>query len=494
MNNSKMNQLNDITEIFTPPPETARYLNNEQAIEFREITTTAQFSKASKKAPPESGHIHIREQKGIFQRIRTSTNSLLVCLFFMLPFISYQGHQAILFDLSQQQFIFFSTTLWPQDFTVLAWVFITAAFLLFFITVFWGRIWCGYLCPQTAWTFMYVWIETRIEGNQNKRIALDKAPWSSSKLIKRLIKHAAWGITALLTGCAFTAYFVPARELYIDILSFQASFWVAVWVWFFAICTYLNAGWMREQMCLHCCPYSKFQSVMFDANTKTVTYDANRGESRGPRKRKQHTELGDCVDCHLCVDVCPTGIDIRNGLQYECINCGACVDACNQTMDKFGYPKNLISYVSEYALKGQNKPVYRSLKFIGYGVSVLVMLVVIGIDMAYKSDIQLNVLRDRQHLYRETSDNLIENSYTLKIRNKTQQIRHYLLSVDNSAFQLENNPQLVINPGEQLTHPVTLIARSGSLTTNRTAINILITEVDKPDNSVFQQTNFFGPG
>ncbi|MEC4725011.1 cytochrome c oxidase accessory protein CcoG [Shewanella sp. D64] len=494
MNNSKTNQLNDVTEIFTPPTETARYLNNEQAIEFREITTTTQLSKASKKAPPEPGHIHIREQKGIFQRIRTSTNSLLVCLFFMLPFISYQDHQAILFDLSQQQFIFFSTTLWPQDFTVLAWVFITAAFLLFFITVFWGRIWCGYLCPQTAWTFMYVWIETRIEGNQNKRIALDKAPWSSSKLIKRLIKHTTWGITALLTGCAFIAYFVPARELYIDILSFQASFWVAVWVWFFAICTYLNAGWMREQMCLHCCPYSKFQSVMFDANTKTVTYDANRGESRGPRKRKQHTELGDCVDCHLCVDVCPTGIDIRNGLQYECINCGACVDACNQTMDKFGYPKNLISYVSEYALKGQNKPVYRSLKFIGYGVSVLVMLVVIGIDMANKSDIQLNVLRDRQHLYRETSDNLIENSYTLKIRNKTQQIRHYLLSVDNSAFQLENNPQLVINPGEQLTHPVTLIARSGALTTNRTAINILITEVDKPDNSVFQQTNFFGPG
>lgn len=494
MSNNKISPLNDAAKIFIPTPETPKYLINEQAIEIREIPATPQPAKANKKTPLESGHIHIREQKGTFQRIRTSTNSLLVCLFFLLPFISYQGHQAILFDLHEQQFFFFGTTLWPQDFTVLAWVFIAAAFMLFFITVFWGRVWCGYLCPQTAWTFMYVWIETRIEGNQNKRVALDKAPWSRQKILKRMTKHTAWGLTALLTGCAFIAYFVPARELYIDIFSFQASFWVAVWVWFFAICTYLNAGLMREQMCLHCCPYSRFQSVMFDANTKTVTYDASRGESRGPRKRKQHTELGDCVDCSLCVDVCPPGIDIRNGLQYECINCGACVDACNQIMDKFGYQKNLISYVSENALNGKNEPVYRSHKFIGYGVSVLVMLVVIGIDMANKSDIQLNVLRDRQSLYRETPQSLIENSYTLKIRNKTQQTRHYRLSVDNSIFQLENSAELVIKAGEQLDHPVTLIAHSDALTTNRTAVTFLITEVSNSDNSVLQQTNFFGPG
>lgn len=246
-------------------------------------------------------------------------------------------------------------------------------------------------------------------------------------------------------------------------------------------------------MCLHCCPYARFQSVMFDANTKTVTYDVNRGESRGPRKRKQETELGDCVDCHLCIDVCPTGIDIRNGLQYEYIDCGACVDACDQTMDKFGYQKNLISYVSENSLKGQNKPVYRSLKFIGYGVSVLIMLLVIGIDIANKSDIQLNVLRDRQNLYRETSDNLIENSYTLKVRNKTQQTRYYQLSVDNLLFKLKNNPKLVINPGEQLDYPITLRVNLDALTASRTPIKIIVTEIDQADNSVFQQSIFWGP-
>lgn len=210
-------------------PDPQKYAVQNQIIEIREIpiSSTVHRLNISKKTPLEAGQIHIREQKGTFQQIRTSTNSLLVGLFFLLPFISYQGEQAILFDLGQQQFIFFGSTLWPQDFTILAWFFIAAAFLLFFTTVFLGRIWCGYLCPQTAWTFMYVWIETRIEGNQNKRIALDKASWTRSKLLKRFTKHTAWGLTALLTGCAFIAYFVPARTLYIDILSFEASFWVS---------------------------------------------------------------------------------------------------------------------------------------------------------------------------------------------------------------------------------------------------------------------------
>jgi cytochrome c oxidase accessory protein FixG len=323
-------------------------------VQIESPETPIKFNPSKSKlesAPSNNGKIQFREQKGPFQQLRSLLNSALVLLFFVIPFISYQDKQAILFDIDKQQFHFFSLTLWPQDFTLLAWVFIAAAFALFFITVFWGRVWCGFLCPQTAWTFMYVWIESRIEGSSNKRKLLDKAPWTADKLMKRTSKHTSWALVALLTGCGFIGYFVPARELYLDIFSLNASFWVSSWVWFFAICTYLNAGWMREQMCLHCCPYSRFQAVMFDANTKTVTYDAARGESRGPRKRNQATELGDCVDCNLCVDVCPTGIDIRNGLQYECINCGACVDACNQTMDQFGYAPNLISFISENALK-----------------------------------------------------------------------------------------------------------------------------------------------
>lgn len=448
---------------------------------------------------PQSSKIHIRQQKGDFQKIRTGMNSLLVALFFLLPFISYEGRQAILFDLNQQQFFFFGTTLWPQDFTILAWVFIAAAFLLFFITVFWGRVWCGYLCPQTAWTFIYVWIETQIEGNRNKRAALDKAPWSSDKLKKRLLKHYAWGAIALLTGCGFIAYFVPARELYLNIFSFSASFWVTTWVWFFAICTYLNAGWMREQMCLHCCPYARFQSVMFDANTKTVTYNAARGENRGPRKRQQNplsTEkgaLGDCVDCNLCVEVCPTGIDIRNGLQYECIDCGACVDACNQTMDKFGYQPRLISYTSENALSGKAEPFYESYKFIGYGVAALIMLTVIAADIYSRSNIELNVIRDRQSLYRETHDDKIENSYTLKIRNKTQQTRLYRIYVSgNNSYRLASEANLKILPGEQLDYPVTVIAEPELLADSRNEITFTIAEQHNYGQAS-QQSSFFTP-
>lgn len=440
-----------------------------------------------------NGKIHIRQQKGYFQRIRTGMNSLLVALFFLLPFISYQGRQAILFNISEQQFIFFGTTLWPQDFTILAWIFIAAAFLLFFATVFWGRVWCGYLCPQTAWTFMFVWVEERIEGSSNKRSALDKAPMSLQKASKRISKHVAWGAIALLTGCGFIAYFIPARELYLDILTFEASFWVATWVWFFAICTYLNAGWMREQMCLHCCPYARFQSVMFDANTKTVTYDAARGESRGPRKRKQQTDLGDCVDCNLCVDVCPTGIDIRNGLQYECINCGACVDACNQTMEKFGYKTNLISYASENELVDKAVPFYESYKFLGYGIATLIMLTVIGFDISNRSAIELNVIRDRQTLYRETLTDAIENSFTLKIRNKTQQARHYQIYVSgNNSYQLTGKSRVLIEAGEQLDYPVTVSANLNALDKSRSEITFVVAE-QHSHSQITQNSSFFSP-
>ncbi|MFS1425503.1 cytochrome c oxidase accessory protein CcoG [Shewanella sp. 10N.286.48.B5] len=426
--------------------------------------------------------IHVREQKGLFQRIRKSSNSLLIMVFFLLPFINYQGRQAILFDVTKQQFFFFDVTLWPQDFTVLAWVFMAAAFGLFFITVYWGRVWCGFLCPQTAWTAMFMWLEAKVEGNHHHRSALDKAPLSIAKIRKRFIKHSLWMLTALVTGCGFMGYFMPARALYIDIFTLSSGFWTGVWVWFFAICTYINAGWMREMMCLHCCPYSRFQAVMFDSNTKTVSYDAMRGETRGPRKRINKSEqavvinnaeksiesaLGDCVDCHLCVDVCPTGIDIRNGLQYECINCGACVDACNQTMDKFGYQQNLISFTSENALKGEAKPSIWSVKAVGYASALIIMLLLIVMDIYQRSDIQLNVIRDRQSLYREISDTVTENSYLLKIRNKTQQAAVYRISViatddsqsqsqSQSQFEIPNDTLVMIKAAEQLEYPLTV--------------------------------------
>ena len=250
---------------------------------------------------------------------------------------------------------------------------------------------------------------------------------------------------------------------------------------------------MREQMCLHCCPYARFQSVMFDANTKTVTYDAARGESRGPRKRKQETDLGDCVDCNLCVDVCPTGIDIRNGLQYECINCGACVDACNQTMEKFGYQTNLISYTSENELVDKAIPFYESYKFLGYGIAALIMLTVIAFDISNRSAIELNVIRDRQTLYRETLTDSIENSFTLKIRNKTQQARHYQIYVSgNSSYQLAAKSRVLIEAGEQLDYPVTVTADLNALEHSRSDITFVIAE-QHSHSQVTQNSSFFSP-
>ncbi|WP_119977734.1 cytochrome c oxidase accessory protein CcoG [Shewanella algidipiscicola] len=477
-----------------------------QSVNSRSTSTPANSATASNGEPiavtfipSEKGKIHIKEQKGDFQRLRTGLNSLLILCFFLVPFIRYQGQQAILFDVENQQFNFFGTTLWPQDFTLMAWVFIIAAFLLFFITVFWGRVWCGYLCPQTSWSFMFVWVEKQIEGNSNKRYALDKAPWSLNKLTKRVSKHLIWGLMALLTGCGFIAYFVPASSLYPQIFTLNGSFWVTAWVWFFALCTYINAGFMRELMCLHCCPYSRFQSAMFDSNTLTVTYNAQRGESRGPRKRKQTTQLGDCVDCNLCVDVCPTGIDIRNGLQYECINCGACVDACNQTMDKFGYERNLISYSSENELKGLPVQRLNSWRFIGYGTAVAIMLSVFAFDLYQRDAIQLNVIRDRQNLYRIAPDNRIENSYTLKIRNKTQHSQQYLIYLESKQGHFINKEvevEITVQPGEQLSYPLTVYQQrskdapiDGAL--RQQPITFKVMNLADPLDSVTQQSQFF---
>lgn len=372
---------------------------------------------------------------------------------------------------------------------------------------------------------MFMWVEAKIEGNHHHRTALDNAPLSASKVGKRLSKHTAWAFIALVTGCGFMGYFMPARDLYIDIFTFSSGFWTGVWVWFFALCTYLNAGWMREMMCLHCCPYSRFQAVMFDSNTKTVSYDAARGENRGPRKRnKRGTDidkvvkpegLGDCVDCHLCVDVCPTGIDIRNGLQYECINCGACVDACNQTMEKFGYQPNLISFTSENALEKGQKPSIWSVKALGYASALLVMLVLIVMDLNSRTDIQLNVIRDRQSLYRvinsQPDNEVIENSYLLKIRNKTQQAAFYNISIayDNLSayeFEIETETLVLIKAAEQLEYPVTVTSvmrdNLGMTAGNaRDELTFLITEVNsaaeidsqKPLNQVSQESRFFRP-
>ncbi|CAI8210736.1 MAG: Uncharacterised protein [Glaciecola sp. HTCC2999] len=402
--------------------------------EIPENVTIKPSQDAGAETYPARSQIYVRAVKGTLETFRRFFGFVFLGIFALIPWLQYNEQQAILFNIPEQRFNLFAITLWPQDLTVLAYIFIVGAFALFFVTTFAGRVWCGFMCPQTTWTYMYIWIEEKIEGSANKRMKLDQRKMDLDKFFRKTFKHIAWIAVALVTALTFVGYFTPIDRLFIEFFTFETGFWISFWVIFFTFCTYGNAGWMREIMCIHMCPYARFQSAMFDKDTFTVAYDAGRGEGRGPRSRKataqQRAEkgLGDCIDCNLCVQVCPTGIDIRNGLQYECINCGACVDACNGVMDKMGYAKGLISFTSEHELNGGTTKILRP-KLIGYAFVLLIMVGLLGLDFAMRKPLEVDIIRDRNSLYRETNEGLIENVYTLKVLNKSQTEQTYHIEV-----------------------------------------------------------------
>lgn len=416
-----------------------------EKIRVKDITPIKIEKPAAKITKPTysaRNRIYVRAVKGIFENLRRVFGLIFLGGFVILPWINYQGQQAVLFDLGEQRFNIFAMTLWPQDLTIVAYIFIVSAFALFFITTFAGRVWCGFMCPQTTWTFIYIWFEEKFEGPRNKRIKLDERAMDADKFRRKFAKHTAWIGVALLTSLTFVGYFMPVEEVFVGFFTFDIGFWAAFWVIFFTICTYGNAAYMREVMCTHMCPYARFQSAMFDKDTFTVAYDATRGEQRGPRSRKLTSEqvaekgLGDCIDCNLCVQVCPTGIDIRNGLQYECINCGACVDACNEIMDKMNYEKGLISFTSEHQLAGGVTKIIRP-KLIGYAVVLLIMSTLLVWDIASRLPLEVDIIRDRNSLDRETVTGLIENVYTLKVLNKSQTQQTYsieVLGLENATY------------------------------------------------------------
>ncbi|ASI89412.1 cytochrome c oxidase accessory protein CcoG [Vibrio mediterranei] len=426
-----------------------------------------------------SNRIYVRESKGTFQKLRRYGGWFLLLLFALVPWIPYGERQAVLLDIGNQQFNFFGTTLYPQDLTLLALLFMVAAFGLFFITTFLGRVWCGYLCPQTVWTFMYIWFEEKLEGSANKRRKQDSGKLSPNLILRKGLKHVAWLAIALATGFTFTGYFVPIGALVSDFFTFNASFWPVFWVLFFAGCTYANAGWMRSIMCIHMCPYARFQSAMFDKDTFIVGYNSQRGETRGPRSRKADPKklgLGDCIDCDLCVQVCPTGIDIRDGLQYECINCGACIDACDKTMDRMGYEKGLISYTTEHRLSGKHTKVMRP-KLLGYGSVLLVMIALFFVQVSAVDPAGLSVLRDRNQLFRVNSDGLVENTYTLKVINKTQQEQQYTLSVSGLENATWYGRQTIsVEPGEVYNLPISLGADPEQLSSPVSTIQFILSD------------------
>ena len=379
--------------------------------------------------------IHPRAVHGRFAAWRWALVFATQTIFYALPWLQWNGRQAVLFDLSARKFYIFGAVFWPQDVIYLAALLILAALALFLFTALAGRLWCGYACPQTVYTEIFMWIERKIEGDRLARIRLDAAPWSLEKFVHRATKHVAWFIVALWTGYTFVGYFTPIGDLGVRAANWQLGPWEAFWVLFYGFATYGNAGFMREQVCKYMCPYARFQSVMFDKDTLVITYDSERGEPRGARSRSANPRergLGDCIDCSICVQVCPTGIDIRQGLQYECIGCAACIDGCNQVMDKMGYARGLIRYATENALQRRLearaiwKRVLRPRTMVYGGLLFVVLAFFVG-SLALRNPLKVDVIRDRGALAREAGPGLIENVYRLQVMNTDETPRHYTI-------------------------------------------------------------------
>ena len=438
--------------------------------------------------------IYTRKIEGFFQRVRLFTGWPLLLGYFLLPWINWGERQSVLFDLPARKFHILGLTFWPQDMSLLAWVLIIAAWSLFFVTVWAGRVWCGYTCPQTVWTSIFMWAEQVAEGTRNQRIKLDKSPMSVNKLFRKTLKHSMWMGFAALTGITFIGYFVPIRELLPDLMYLQANIWAVAFTVFFTLATYINAGYMREQVCLYMCPYARFQSVMFDADTLVVSYDKNRGEPRGARKRHEDKpqDKGDCIDCELCVQVCPTGIDIRNGLQYECISCALCIDACNSVMDKMGYDKGLIRYTSENALEGKPAHWLRP-RLIGYAVGILVMVIAFGTRIYLRTPLEIDAIRDRNSLYTTTMMGMIENVYTVKIINMDDRPHRFLVRDSGiEGLTINGNDTIEAPAGEIVELPLRLVADPAFLKQTSTEIEFSVSS-QTGNLEASSESRFLGP-
>ena len=384
-----------------------------------------------------SKKIYPRSVEGIFAYWRWIFVVLTQLIFYGLPWVEWGTRQAVLFDLASRRFYIFGLVLYPQDFIYLTGLLVISALALFLFTAVAGRLWCGYACPQTVYSEIFLWIERKIEGDRSARMRLDDANFSLEKLVKKWYKHLIWIFFSIWTGFTFVGYFTPIRELVMEFFLTQMSSWELFWVFFYAFATYGNAGFMREQICKYMCPYARFQSAMFDHDTLIVTYDTERGEPRGARSKKidaKAANLGSCVDCTLCVQVCPTGIDIRNGLQYECIGCGACADVCDSVMDKMGYARGLVRYTTQNAMAnrwttGQILRRVARPRVLMYTSFLLALIVAVGTSLAMRTPFKVDVVRDRATLVRITENGALENIYRLQVMNASEVNKTYALSV-----------------------------------------------------------------
>ncbi|BBP81692.1 iron-sulfur protein [Pseudomonas tohonis] len=460
-----------------------------------EVVQPSRPAAASKSLYASSAPIHTRSFTGRFRNFRLLGAGLLCLLFFGTLWFDWDGRQAVLWSLEDSKFYIFGATFWPQDFILLSGLLIICAFGLFFITVFAGRVWCGYSCPQSVWTWMFMWVEQRTQGDRNQRIKLAAAPWGVEKVARNVAKHGLWLAISLATAVTFVGYFTPVRELATELVTLQAGGVSLFWVLFFTAATYVNAGWMREQVCIHMCPYARFQSVMFDKDTLIVSYDAARGESRGARKKGSDPKaqgLGDCIDCTVCVQVCPTGIDIRDGLQIACIGCAACVDACDSVMDKMGYARGLVGYSSERALEGGHTHLLRP-RLIGYATALVLMIGAFGWLLASRSEISVDVIKDRG-MFRENAAGEIENIYNLKLINKTQLSHRYRLELaEGEGLRLQAPAEVSIEAGEILELPVSVAQEDDTLGGGSRELVFRITSLDGDTATATADSTFVSP-
>ena len=400
--------------------------------------------------------IYPRSISGVFARWRWAMVFLTQLVFYGLPWLEWGQRQMVLFDLGARRFYIFGLVLYPQDFIYLTGLLIISALSLFLFTAVAGRLWCGFSCPQTVYTEMFMWIEHKVEGDRSARMRLDNGPWTFEKIWKKTVKQAIWIAVAFWTGFTFVGYFVPIRELGEELLALQGG-WQIFWVIFYGLATYGNAGFLREQVCKYMCPYARFQSAMFDRDTLIVSYDPERGEPRGPRNKTvdhKAAGLGDCIDCTLCVQVCPTGIDIRNGLQYECIGCGLCVDACNTVMDKMKYPRGLIRFSTQNGVKNhwtQSQMLKRVLRprVLCYSAVLVVLCIGMLASLVVRTPLKVDIVRDRAALSRIVAGGKLENIYRLQIMNATEGAQRYTISAHGmEGLEVASETAIDIGPAE----------------------------------------------
>ena len=446
--------------------------------------------------------IYPRSVTGLFARLRWAAVFFTQILYYGLPWLNWNERQAVLFDLQARKFYLFGVVLWPQDFIYLAGLLVIAALSLFFFTAVAGRLWCGYACPQTVYTELFMWVERKIEGDRTVRMKLDASPWSLRKLRIKGTKHVLWLALALFTGFTFIGYFAPIRDLGAQVLAFALGPWQWFWMLFYSFATWGNAGFMREQVCKYMCPYARFQGAMFDKDTLIVTYDAERGEPRGSRSKKADPKalnLGSCVDCSLCVHVCPTGIDIRKGLQYECIGCAACIDVCDTVMDKMGYPRGLVRYSTEHGLKehltrGEMLRHVLRPRVLIYGFLLIGLTAALFGSLALRNPLRVDVIRDRTSLGRLVEGGNIENTYLVHFMNASERPHRLEVRVEGIAGVLLASERVYeVGPATNRAVPINVQVPPGAGSSGSNPIRFVVEATDDPSLKRSEKATFMIP-